>query len=62
MADEMDLKPNGDEKISGVKDAVLVGSGFTGLAGPFSRPSKKKEKVTRITDNKNDKRDKLVKG
>lgn len=25
MADEMDLKPNSDEKISGVKDDVLVG-------------------------------------
>ncbi|CAK9106587.1 Proton-gated ion channel, partial [Durusdinium trenchii] len=33
MADEMVLKPHTDETVTGVKDAVLIGSGFSGMEG-----------------------------
>jgi len=33
MADEMVLNPHTDSKVTGVKDGVLLGSGFTGLEG-----------------------------
>lgn len=33
MADELVLNPHTDQKVTGVKDDVLLGSGFTGLEG-----------------------------